>query len=226
MRRSLSSAAALLAASALFGFATPVLAEGQPAQQAAPAPEQGANPSAEHGQPNRKPSATNDQSGPSNAVPAPDTNSQGDRSTHSVSGRAGKEEPGSHAPTVAQGEQPSPVLVNGAWNVPGAPTDSQTIPAKYSARNDAIDKTPIMAMSLGLTDAQKRAIVEAVGRAGMPTVQTSAKPAEELPWGVALHDLPDAASDPTLPDVKYVRTPDRILLVRPANRIVVGEIKS
>jgi hypothetical protein len=219
----MSSTAALVAISAL--LAAPALAEGQPAQNAGPAAETGANPSAQGGQENRKTSGTNDQAGPSSATPSADQNSQGDKATHSVSGRGGKEEPGSHAPTQAQGEQPSPALANGAWNVPGAPADSQTVPAKFSQRNDMIDKTPIMAMPLGLSDQQKRAIAEAVKRADAPVAQVKSKPAEELPWGVTIHDLPNASTDPSLPDVKYVRTPDGILLVRPSNRIVVDEIK-
>jgi hypothetical protein len=216
----MSSTAALIAVSALLGFAAPALAEGQPAQNAAPAAETGANPSAQSGQDNRKTSGTNDQAGPSNAAPTSSQQGQGDKATHSVPGRAGAEEPSSHAPS-----QDTAAFVNGKLNVPGAPADSQTVPAKFSQRNDMIDKTPIMAMPLGLSDEQKRAIAEAVKRADAPVAQVKSKPAEELPWGVTIHDLPNASTDPSLPDVKYVRTPDGILLVRPSNRIVVDEIK-
>jgi len=107
--------------------------------------------------------------------------------------------------------------------VPGAPAESQTVPAKYSERNNKIDHLPIMAMPTGLTDAQKKNIADAVRSADTPTQQTSAKAAEELPWDVEVHDIPVAAND--MPDLKYVRTPDRILLVRPTNRVVIGEIK-
>ena len=79
-----------------------------------------------------KTSGTNDQSGPSNAAPTTSQDGQGDKATHSVSGRGGTEEPGSHAPS-----QDTAVLVNGNWNVSGAPADSQTVPAKFSKRNDA-----------------------------------------------------------------------------------------
>ena len=34
--------------------------------------------------------------------------------------------------------------------VPGAPKDSQTVPAKYSARNAALDKLPTMAFAHGV----------------------------------------------------------------------------
>src|SRR5262245_39917207 len=60
-----------------------------------------------------------------------------DRALQSESGRAGKEEP---LPQTQTGDAP---LVNGAWNVPDAPKDSQTVPSKFSERNAAIDKQPI-----------------------------------------------------------------------------------
>ena len=58
----------------------------------------------------------------------------------SESGKAGTQEPSSATP---QDPTNSAVLVNGAWNVAGAPTDSQTVPSKFSKRNAALDKLPI-----------------------------------------------------------------------------------
>jgi hypothetical protein len=224
MRRPNSSAAALIAFSALLGFAISAQAEGQPAQQnAQPAAETGSSaaPNQPQGE-NRKTSATNDQSGPSSAAPTTDQNKQGDKAVHSTPGRAGTEEPGSHAPS-----QDTAALVNGKWNVPGAPEDSQTVPAKFSKRNDAIDRMPIMAMpALGFSDDQKRAIVDAVRAANAPVQSTAAKPAEELPLNVTVQDMPASATDPTCAKMKYVRTQDRILLIEPSNRIVVGEIRN
>jgi hypothetical protein len=223
-RRSNSSAAALIALSALLGStAIPAHAEGQPAQQnAAPAPESGANPAApQQGNENRKSSGTNDQSGPSSAAPTTSQDGQADKAVHSTPGRAGAEEPGSHAPS-----QNTAVLVNGAWNVPGAPADGQTVPAKFSKRNDAIDKLPIFGMSLGLSDEQKRAIVESVRAANAPVANTRAKVAEELPWDVTVNDLPASANDPALAKLKYVRAQGRVLLIEPSNRIVIGEIQN
>jgi hypothetical protein len=217
LRRPLVSAAILIA----MGLAAPLHAEGQTAQPGA-----SSAPNEAQGE-NRKSSGTNDQAGPSSAKPSPDQDAQGDKATHSVSGRGGKEEPGSHAPTQAQGEQPTPALVNGAWNVPGAPADSQTVPAKFSKRNDAIDKMPIMAMAaMAFSDEQKRKIVDSVRAANVPVQATSAKPAEELPINVTVHDLPASASDPAMAKLKYVRAADRVLLVEPSNRIVIGEIKN
>jgi hypothetical protein len=61
-----------------------------------------------------------------------------DKALESESGRAGKQEP---LPQT-KSDDTAP-LVNGVWNVPGAPKDSQTEPAKFSERNAAIDKLPI-----------------------------------------------------------------------------------
>src|SRR5437762_245931 len=67
------------------------------------------------------------------------------------------------APQTAAPTQNDAVFVNGALNVPGAPADSQTVPAKFSKRNDAIDNLPIMAMpELAFTNEQRRSIIDAV----------------------------------------------------------------
>jgi hypothetical protein len=125
-----------------------------------------------------------------------------------------------------QAELEGPVLLNGRLNVPGAPTDGPTVPAKYSKRNDALDNVPILDMPLGLTDAQRQAIVASVQRANAPVQSLKAKPSEELPWHIAMQVLPAAvASVPAVTGLKYVRTSDAILLVSPPNWIVVGEIK-
>ena len=215
----LSSAAALIALSTLAGFA----ARAEDAQQnAGPKAETGQStaPAQSAGDENRKSSGSNDQSGPSSAKPTANQDAQGDKATHSTAGRAGTEEPGSHAPS-----QNDAVLVNGAWNVAGAPADSQTIPAKFSKRNDAIDHVPTMAMpALAFSNEQKRSIIDAVHGANPPVQSTSAKPAEELPIGITVQDWPAAASDPAFAKMKYVRAQDRILLVEPTNRVVIGEI--
>jgi len=216
----LSSAAALIALITLAGFAA--LAE-DAQQNAGPKAETGqpAAPAQAAGDENRKTSGSNDQSGPSNAKPTANQDGQGDKATHSTAGRAGTEEPGSHAPS----QNDAAALVNGAWNVAGAPADSQTIPAKFSKRNDAIDHVPVMAMQvLGFSNEQKRSIIDAVHGANPPVQSTSAKPSEELPIGITMQDWPSAASDPAFAKLKYVRAQDRILLVEPTNRVVIGEI--
>ena len=41
---------------------------------------------------------------------------------------------------------------------------------------------------------------------------------------VTVQELPASAGDPNLRTFRYVRLADRILLIEPANRFVVGEI--
>jgi hypothetical protein len=72
----------------------------------------------------------------------PQQEEQAKEAIHTPSGKAGTNEPSANVPTEDQS-----VLVNGALNVPGAPKDSQTVPAKFSARNAALDKLPIMAFA-------------------------------------------------------------------------------
>jgi len=56
-------------------------------------------------------------------------------------GKAGTVEPATLVPTAKPSA--TDALFNGALAVPGAPTDSQTVPSKYSARNAALDKVPL-----------------------------------------------------------------------------------
>jgi hypothetical protein len=214
MRRSLLSATALIAILSLGLVAASAQGANPNQPNGAPPAQQGASPATPEGV---KP--TQDQSGSSKVPATADQNRQGEQAVSTPSGKTGKEEPTAHAPT-----QSTAVFVDGKLNVPGAPADSQTVPAKFSERNDKIDKLPIMAMPLGLSDEQRRAILDSVKQADRPVQTTSAKPAEELPIGIEVHDLGVAANIPEVANLKFVQTPDRVLLVQPSNRIVVGEI--
>jgi hypothetical protein len=132
-----------------------------------------------------------------------------------------KEEPGSHgsgAPTNTA------AFVDGKLAAPGAPADSQTVPAKFSERNARLDATPIMAMPLGLTDEQKQKILASVK--SMPVKQISAKPADLLPVTTEVSELPADVKQavPMMSDIGIIRTGDKILLVRAPNMVVTGEI--
>ena len=203
MRRAFISAAILLASGLA---AAPVRAEDVPNRPQDTAPAQGAPASA--GNENQK---------ADQALSKPSQSGNTEPSATNAAG-ANQASDGSASP-------PGPALVDGKLNVPGAPTDSQTVPAKFSARNDQLDNTPVMAMRLGLTDEQKRKVVESVKSANEPVQTSNAKPADELAWTVKVHDLGAAASDPALKNLKYVRTEDRILLIDPPRRVVVGEVK-
>jgi hypothetical protein len=144
----------------------------------------------------------------------------GHEATQTRSGIGGKQEPSASTPAVAQ----DTVLVDGKWNVPGAPVDSQTVPAKFSQGNAALDKRPIMAFPLALSEEQRQKLVAAIRQSDVKDAQIDPKLTEELPVTVQLHEMPLSANEMGVGNYKYVRTSDRILLVNPSNRIVVGEI--
>lgn len=134
----------------------------------------------------------------------------------------GAEEPGSRAPTPADTD----VFVNGKLAVPGAPEDSQTVPSTVSERNARLDATPIMALSLGLTDEQKRRIAESVARSNAPVSEISAKLADVLPATTPVSEFSAEvkADAPMLGDISFIRTREKILLVRAPNMVVTGEV--
>ncbi len=117
-------------------------------------------------------------------------------------------------------------LSEGKLAVPGVPQASQDDPAKFSAKNDQIDKTPIMAYPLALTDEQKHAIYQQLSQGRAPASNITAKPSEQVPATLALQELPQdmAASMPSVSDYKFLRTADKILVINPRESIVVGEI--
>jgi len=137
------------------------------------------------------------------------------------SGRSGVEEPLPPSPAD------SSAFVNGALNVAGAPKDSQTVPAKFSARNATLDKLPTNATPLWLTDEQRAKIAETLRAGSTPAASTNAHLADPIAPNVELRDLPDGLKRdiPDLNRFKYVRASDRVLLIDPPVRTVVAEIR-
>ena len=131
-------------------------------------------------------------------------------------------------------QQDGQALTGGKLAAPGAPQGTQDEPAKTSARNDQLDKTPIMAYPLALTDQQKRAIYERMTQGAQPGLtkgaapasDITAKPSEQVPATLALQELPPemAASMPSVADYKFLPLQNRILVVNPRESVVVGEI--
>jgi hypothetical protein len=145
----------------------------------------------------------------------------GQEATQTRSGIGGKQEPAASTPALSQG----PVLVDGKLNVKGAPADSQTVPAKFSRRNADLDTLPIMASPLPLSEEQKRRLLADIRAANPPAAKIEPKLTEELAVDVELRELPLSANEMGVGNLKYIRAGDRVFLVAPANRIVVGEIK-
>ena len=131
-------------------------------------------------------------------------------------------------------QQPQPVFVNGKLAVPGAPADQQTEPAKFSAKNDAIDKLNQNAITdKQLSPEQRRALFQALG-AGRETTGAGsagdppyAQVGVFLPRDIALQALPDevAKQMPNLSIYRYVRAGSKVLLVEPTNDVVVAVLQ-
>jgi len=152
----------------------------------------------------------------------PDQKGNQEKAQHSEPGRAGAQEPGSEHPTTKPEE--TAALMNGRLTAPGAPTDSQMVPAKFSERNNALDQMPTLAFPMNLTEQQKQSIRAAAGKA--PVADAPTKPADRLPRSVTMNPLPDALKKeiPIVSNLGFVRTNDRILLVKTLDRVVVQDI--
>jgi hypothetical protein len=108
--------------------------------------------------------------------------------------------------------------------VPGA--TPQTEPSTRSAANAARDKLPIIAQQMPLSDEQKRRIAASLGKAAPSAAQIPVTVAQSLPTGVVLSEFP-AEADSAVPGIaryKFVKLPDRVLIVDPSFWTVVGEI--
>jgi len=150
------------------------------------------------------------------------------------SGQQGAQNPGGpQGDTQPAGSEPPPAK-DGPTGATGttaahAPIGAgpETMPAKFDENIAARDRIPIMARPLPLNDEQKRQIYASVmGNTQTPAAQTTAKPATILPFSVELSELPGGLQDqiPAVRGYKSVKLQDKVLLVIPETRIVVGEI--
>jgi hypothetical protein len=105
----------------------------------------------------------------------------------------------------------------------------QTMPAKFSKRNDLLDHMPMMAWPLPLNAEQRQQVYQAVMADKSPPAADTAqlKPANALTFEQRrdMHPLPESlASMDGLQGLKYVKGKDKVLLVRPSTGIVVDEV--
>lgn len=158
--------------------------------------------------------------------------------------RAALMAPDNGAPSAGPGSTPAPndaeQLTTGSSSAStsavesAAPTGpigatTQTMPAKFSQRNDVLDRVPPTAWPLPLNEEQRRQIFNSVMADGSPPAAGAAalKPGSSLSFEqtLDLHPLPGAVADTDgLHGLQYLKGKDRVLLVRPPNGIVVDEI--
>lgn len=117
---------------------------------------------------------------------------------------------------------------------PSGPIGSigSTLPAKFSKRNDVLDRTPLMAFPLSLSDEQRQQIYQAVMADKSPPADGADKltPSSALTIDQALngmHPLPANVRDiKVVQGLNYVKGKNKVLLVEPATRVVFDEITS
>jgi hypothetical protein len=106
----------------------------------------------------------------------------------------------------------------------------QTMPAKFSHRNDVLDHMPVMAWPLPLNAQQRQEIYQAVMADKSPPAAntTKLKPANALTFEQRrdMRPLPESLTAiDGLQGLKYVKGKDKVLLVRPSTGIVVDEVR-
>ncbi len=114
-----------------------------------------------------------------------------------------------------------------AGGPPGA--TGQTMPSTRSSQNAAEDKRIIVEHALNLGDEQKQKIAQLM--APQMSASTSGSGSSEsltvgntLPVSVTMHEFPPSVTEqmPETQKYKYVQMSDKLLIVEPNNRIVVG----
>ena len=152
--------------------------------------------------------------------------SQHDKALQTPSCQVGEEEQSSHA--LSADAPATAVFVNGTLVVPGAPVKTDTVPAKFSVKKAADDELITVAFTFKtLTDEQRRAIYQALK--DQPTgAAFNADVGTELPPAVDLHAMPRevTARVPQTEGYQYTVADNRVLLVSPPTRIVVGVFPS
>lgn len=150
----------------------------------------------------------------------------------SESTRAGTQEPSAKAAEAAQNDKGA--FEKGTLTAPGALTDVDTAPAKFSARTAADDALPIAGYALKhLNDDQRRAISAAVRSeegAGAVSDLDFAQVGAQVPTAVALtalKSMPEkvTAMLPEMSDVMFTMAAAKIVLVNPRTRVVIGVVE-
>lgn len=142
-------------------------------------------------------------------------------------------EPGTISAGADSGAPTAPVTTGTATAEPANPgpigATLQTMPAKFSHRNDVLDRVPIMAWPLLLDQQQRQQIVQALmadkaqAAPGADMLAPAASLTDEQTQ--ALRPLPEnLQSIPGLKGLSYLTAKDKVLLVRPDVAIVIDQI--
>jgi hypothetical protein len=134
--------------------------------------------------------------------------------------------PGPNATQPQANTQP-PGAGNSVQPVPGAMPGSDTVPSTLSEKHAADDKLITVAWTFkSLNDEQRRAIYEALKAQPPAGPGPSADIGVELPSSIELRPVPREVVKriPQTDGYHYTVAGDKVLLVSPADRIVVGEI--
>jgi hypothetical protein len=151
---------------------------------------------------------------------SPGASSGGNPSTPGGSPNAASETVGTRAAGTAPAAKPGPIGATG-----------HTMPSKFSERNDVLDRVPMMALPLRLTDEERQQIHKAaMADPAKPLADADAlMPASGLSADQALngmHPLPASVSGITrLTNFSYVKGKNKVLLINPSTRTVVDEIE-
>ena len=137
------------------------------------------------------------------------------------SGASGSETTGAGSAATSPDSRPGPIGATG-----------QTMPEKFSSRNDVLDRIPLAAFPMKLSDQERQQIFQAVmADKSQPAADADAlMPASELSTDQALngmHPLPTSLSGiAVVKSLGYVKGKNKVLLVEPSTRTVVAEITS
>ena len=226
------------AVAALMATDDPVSALGAEVPNTAPATNTQAPPNTQAAAPNAKPE-NKTVSSPAASGGDVTTATQGQAAIGGPMSPGASAGGGSNGPAAAEAPPIAKTETTGAGNRAADPhrpgpigATGQTLPAKFSERNDVLDRLPIMAWPQRLTAEERQQIFKAVMADKAPTVADADTlgPASELSTDQALngmHALPDSVKGiASLKRLSFVKAKSKVLLVEPSTRIVVDEIAS
>lgn len=159
--------------------------------------------------------------GNSNGAPAPAAQPRQPASAAQAGGPA----------PAQQGQPQSDVPTKTEDAVPPIGATGQTMPSTLSQRNDVLDRVPTMALPMPLSDADRKRIFDTVmaDKAQATAGADALIPASLVPTDIALNSiqpLPESLRGIAAIDgLAYVKGESKVLLVRPATRIVYEEIR-